>query len=130
MIKNTSSWKKISWKKIIMKNKDILPYVVRKSYLQQYNTLFGGRLLSLIDKTAHEIICKKYPNKKIVTTQIIHNFTKMILKGDIVNYSWDIDEFGRNIVIKYSIFSAKRADSLTDKLYKVGFGIITFRILE
>lgn len=70
-----------------MKTKEEFPYKVTKEDLQQYGSLFGGRLLSLIDSHAHWLITKNIEYLKVVTLSIEYNFIQPILFGHFINFS-------------------------------------------
>ena len=73
--------------------------VVRQEHLNQYGSLFGGRVLSVIDELAFIACAQTYPEHNIVTRAIEDAaFIAPALLGDILEFSFSIESTGHTSV--------------------------------
>lgn len=95
-----------------------MPYMVEKKDLQEYHTLFGGKLLSLIDSKFHTLAKNIMRNEKIVTASIQYDFLEEIYEKEIINTSYNMAFHGSKVRFDFQIRAIDRT---------VGFGSITFK---
>ena len=73
--------------------------VVRQEHLNQYGSLFGGRVLSVIDELAFIACAQTYPEHNFVTRAIEDAaFIAPALLGDILEFSFSIASTGHTSV--------------------------------
>jgi len=73
--------------------------VVRQEHLNQYGSLFGGRILSVIDELAFIACAQTYPEHNFVTRAIEDAaFIAPALLGDILEFSFSIESIGHTSV--------------------------------
>jgi len=73
--------------------------VVRQEHLNQYGSLFGGRVLSVIDELAFVACSRAYPGRNFLT-RAVHNaeFTAPAKLGDALEFNCVIESIGRTSV--------------------------------
>lgn len=73
--------------------------VVRQEHLNHYGSLFGGRVLSVIDELAFIACARTYPENNFVT-RVVDNaaFTAHARLGDMLEFSFGIESIGRTSV--------------------------------
>lgn len=73
--------------------------VVRQEHLNQYGSLFGGRVLSVIDELAFIACAQSYPEHNFVTRAIEDAaFIAPALLGDILEFRFSIKSTGHTSV--------------------------------
>lgn len=73
--------------------------VVRQEHLNQYGSLFGGRVLSVIDELAFIACARTYPEHNFVTRAIENAaFIAPAILGDILEFNFGIESTGRTSV--------------------------------
>jgi len=73
--------------------------VVRQEHLNQYGSLFGGRVLSVIDELAFVACSRTYPGSNFVTRAIEDaEFTAPATLGDVLEFNFGIAGVGRTSV--------------------------------
>ena len=73
--------------------------VVRQEHLNQYGSLFGGRVLSVIDELAFIACARTYPENNFVT-RVVEDaaFTASAVLGDVLEFNFGIEKVGRTSV--------------------------------
>lgn len=73
--------------------------IVRQEHLNQYGSLFGGRILSVIDELAFIACARTYPKRNFVT-QAIENaaFIAPAILGDMLEFNFGIESTERTSV--------------------------------
>ena len=73
--------------------------VVRQEHLNQYGSLFGGRLLSVIDELAFIACSRTYPGLNFVTRAVQDaEFTAPARLGDVLEFNFGVEKVGRTSV--------------------------------
>ena len=73
--------------------------IVRQEHLNQYGSLFGGRVLSVIDELAFIVCARKYPEHNFVTRAIENAaFIAPAILGDMLEFNFGIESTGRTSV--------------------------------
>ena len=73
--------------------------VVRQEHLNQYGSLFGGRVLSVIDELALIACARTYPENNFVTRAVEDAaFTASAVLGDVLEFNFGIESVGRTSV--------------------------------
>ncbi len=69
--------------------------LVRQEHLNQYGSIFGGRVLSMIDELAFIVCAKTFPGSNFVTRAIENAaFSAQARLGDILEFSVGIETRG------------------------------------
>jgi len=73
--------------------------VVRQEHLNQYGSLFGGRVLSVIDELAFVACSRAYPGRNFLTRAVQDaEFTAPARLGDVLEFNCGIESVGRTSV--------------------------------
>jgi acyl-CoA hydrolase len=73
--------------------------VVRQEHLNHYGSIFGGRVLSVIDELAFIACARTYPRNNFVTRAIENAaFIAHARLGDMLEFSFGIEGIGRTSV--------------------------------
>lgn len=73
--------------------------IVRQEHLNQYGSLFGGRVLSVIDELAFIACQRTYPGRNFITHLVEDcEFTAPAHLGDMLEFSFHIESVGRTSV--------------------------------
>ena len=73
--------------------------IVRQEHLNQYGSLFGGRVLSVIDELAFIACARTYPEHNFVTRAIENAaFSAPAMLGDILEFNFGIESTGHTSV--------------------------------
>ncbi len=73
--------------------------VVRQEHLNQYGSLFGGRVLSVIDELAFVACARAYPESNFVTRAVEDAaFIAPAMLGDLLEFNFGIEKVGRTSV--------------------------------
>ena len=73
--------------------------VVRLEHLNQYGSLFGGRVLAVIDELAFVACARTYPGSNFVTRAVLDaEFEAPARLGDVLEFNFGIAEVGRTSV--------------------------------
>ena len=73
--------------------------IVRQEHLNQYGSLFGGRVLSVIDELAFIACARTYPKQNFVTRAIENAaFIAPAILGDMLQFNFGIESTGRTSV--------------------------------
>jgi len=73
--------------------------LVRQEHLNQYGSLFGGRVLSVIDELAFIACARTYPGRNFVTRMVEDAaFTAPAKLGDVLEFTFGIQSVGRTSV--------------------------------
>jgi len=94
------------------KTKELQHYmVVRQEHLNHYGSLFGGRVLSVIDELAFIACARTYPEHNFVTRAIENAaFIAPAILGDILQFSFSIESTGNTSVrvqVEMTVISGK-----------------------
>jgi acyl-CoA hydrolase len=69
--------------------------LVRQEHLNQYGSLFGGCVLSIIDELAFIACSRTYPKRNFVTRAIRHaEFKEPAQLGDVIEFGFGIESVG------------------------------------
>ena len=73
--------------------------IVRQEHLNQYGSLFGGRVLAVIDELAFIACARTFPGKNFVTRAVDDaEFRAPARLGDVLEFRFGIDKVGRTSV--------------------------------
>ena len=73
--------------------------LVRQEHLNQYGSLFGGRVLAVIDELAFIACTLTWPGNNFVTRVVEDaEFTAPARKGDLLRFDFHIENVGRTSV--------------------------------
>lgn len=73
--------------------------IVRQEHLNQYGSIFGGRVLSMIDELAFIACARTYPGCNFVTRAVENAaFRAQARLGDLLEFSFGIETTGRTSV--------------------------------
>ncbi len=89
--------------------------IVRQEHLNQYGSLFGGRVLSVIDELAFIACARTYPKHNFVTRAIENAaFVAPAILGDMLQFNFGIESTGRTSVrvkVEMIIYSGKSGNA-------------------
>ena len=89
--------------------------IVRQEHLNQYGSLFGGRVLSVIDELAFIACARTYPKQNFVTRAIENAaFIAPAILGDMLQFNFGIESTGRTSVrvkVEMIIYSGKSGNA-------------------
>lgn len=73
--------------------------LVRQEHLNQYGSLFGGRVLAVIDELAFIACSRTFPGKNFLTRAIRDaEFTTPAFLGDMLKFTFGIEQVGATSV--------------------------------
>ncbi len=73
--------------------------LVRQEHLNQYGSLFGGRVLAVIDELAFIACSRTYPGRNFLTRAVENaQFTAPARMGDVLEFNFGIEGVGRTSV--------------------------------
>ncbi len=73
--------------------------IVRQEHLNQFGSLFGGRVLAVIDELAFIACTRTYPGRNFVTRAVQGaEFTAPAHLGDMLEFNFGIERVGRTSV--------------------------------
>lgn len=73
--------------------------IVRQEHLNQYGSIFGGRVLSMIDELAFIACARTYPESNFVTRAVENAaFSAPAHLGDIIEFNFGIQQVGKTSV--------------------------------
>ncbi len=73
--------------------------IVRQEHLNQYGSLFGGRVLAVIDELAFIACARTYPARNFVTRAVRDaEFTAPARLGDMLEFRFGVDTVGTTSV--------------------------------
>jgi acyl-CoA hydrolase len=73
--------------------------LVRQEHLNQYGSLFGGRVLSVIDELAFIACTLTWPGNNFVTRSVEDaGFTVSARRGDVIRFDFGVEKVGRTSV--------------------------------
>ena len=73
--------------------------IVRQEHLNQYGSLFGGRVLSVIDELAFIACQRTWPGRNFVTRLVEDcEFTAPAHLGDMLEFNFGVESVGRSSV--------------------------------
>jgi acyl-CoA hydrolase len=73
--------------------------IVRQEHLNQFGSLFGGRVLAVIDELAFIACARTYPGRNFVTRAVQGaEFTAPARLGDVLEFNFGIERVGRTSV--------------------------------
>ncbi|MFH0880646.1 MAG: acyl-CoA thioesterase [Lentisphaerota bacterium] len=74
--------------------------IIRQEHLNEYGSLFGGRVLSVIDELAFIACTRTYPGLNFVTRAITHaEFTAPARLGDLLEFQFGLEKIGRTSAV-------------------------------
>jgi len=84
--------------------------LVRREHLNQYGSLFGGRVLGVIDELAFIACSRTFPGRNFLT-RAVHGaeFTAPAGLGDVLEFNFRVESVGRTSVrvrVEMTIYSA------------------------
>ncbi len=83
--------------------------IVRQEHLNQYGSLFGGRVLAVIDELAFIACARTFPAKNFVTRAVDNaEFRASAKLGDILKFRFGIHKVGHTSVtvhVELSVYS-------------------------
>jgi acyl-CoA hydrolase len=89
--------------------------VVRQEHLNQYGSLFGGRVLAVIDELAFIACARTYPGCNFVTRAVLDaEFTTPARLGDVLQFNFGIAAVGRTSVkvqVEMIVFNGRTGDA-------------------
>ncbi|MFW6188843.1 MAG: acyl-CoA thioesterase [Planctomycetota bacterium] len=73
--------------------------IVRQEHLNQFGSLFGGRVLAVIDELAFIACARTWPGRNFVTRAVEGaEFTAPAVLGDMLEFNFGVREVGRTSV--------------------------------
>jgi acyl-CoA hydrolase len=73
--------------------------IVRQEHLNQYGSLFGGRVLAVIDELAYIACTRAYPGRNFVTKAVLNaQFDAPARLGDMLEFGFWVEKVGRTSV--------------------------------
>ena len=91
--------------------------VVRQEHLNQYGSLFGGAVLSVIDELAFVACTRTFPGRNFVTRAVLDaEFTAPARLGDTLEFNFAISQVGRTSVrvrVEMRIYTEGRDTGVT-----------------
>ncbi len=85
--------------------------LVRQEHLNQFGSLFGGRVLAVIDELAFIACARTYPGRNFVTRVVQRaEFTAPARLGDMLEFNFGIERIGRTSVhvnVEMLVYSQK-----------------------
>ena len=89
--------------------------IVRQEHLNQYGSLYGGRVLSVIDELAFIACARTFPGRNFVTRAVQDaEFTAPAHLGDTLEFHFGVDAVGRTSVrvgVQMIIYDGERGES-------------------
>jgi acyl-CoA hydrolase len=88
--------------------------IVRQEHLNQYGSLFGGRVLSVIDELAFIACVRTYPGRNFLTRAVLDaEFTAPARLGDVLRFAFGVERTGRTSVqvgVEMTIYAGETGD--------------------
>ena len=73
--------------------------LVRQEHLNQYGSLFGGRVLAVIDELAFIACARTYPGQNFVTRAVLDaEFHAPARLGDVIQFNYHMEHVGKTSV--------------------------------
>ncbi len=89
--------------------------MVRQEHLNQYGSLFGGRVLAVIDELAFIACARTYPGRNFVTRAVQDaEFTAPARLGDVLEFRFGVEGVGTTSVrvrVEMLIHNARTGES-------------------